>query len=109
MKRDIPTYYDIKYASTSKIFEAEEIMGLRPDQILEGERAYRTIVEKLENGEPIDEGFLTGLLGAGAGALIGPTVGRAICTVLGIKEDGPLGKLLTSRVVTTAMGYALAK
>jgi len=108
--KEIPTYYDIKYTNTtSKIFEAEQIKDLSPNEIQEAERAYNILVEKLKNGEPIEEGFLGGLLGGAAGFLVGPAIGKAICSVLGIKEDGPFGKLLTSRLVTTAMGVALGK
>jgi len=106
---EFPTYYDLKYSNSSKIFEAEEIKGLSPDQILEGEKAYNELLEKIQRGEDIDEGFFTGLLGGTAGALFGPAIGRALCTALGIKEDGTLGKLLTSRLVTTAIGVALGK
>lgn len=106
---NFPTYYDLKYASTSKIFEAEQIKGLTPDQIQEGEKIYQQLVEKLEKGEEIDEGFLGGLVGGTVGALIGPAIGKAICKVLGIDEKGHLGKLMTSRLVTTALGIALGK
>lgn len=107
--KPILTYYDFKYGATSKIFEAEEVKDLTPEQIHEAEKAYAVLVEKLNKGEEIDEGFLGGLIGGAAGLLVGPAIGRALCHVLGIKEDGPLGKLLTSRLVTTAMGYALGK
>ena len=103
------TYYDIKYASSSRIFEAEEIKGLTPDQIHEAEKAYGILLEKLNKGEEIDEGFFGALVGGTAGALVGPAIGRALCSALGIKEEGILGKLLTSRLVTTAMGVALGK
>jgi len=103
-----PTYNDLK-GKNSKIFEAEEIKGFSSEQIQEAERTYNLIVEKLHKGEEIDEGFFSGLLGAGVGALAGPAIGKALCKVLGIEESGALGKLLTSRLVTAAMGYALAK
>jgi predicted nucleic acid-binding protein len=109
MEKQLLTYYDMKYASTTKIFEAEEIKGLTPDQIKEGEAAYKLIVEKLEKGEEIDEGLLGAFVGGAAGLLIGPAIGRAICRALGIEENGTLGKLLTSRLVTTAIGVALGK
>jgi len=109
MNKDFPTYYDLKYANSSKIFEAEEIKNLSPDQIQEAERFYNELVERLEKGEELDEGFWSAVAGGAAGALIGPAVGRAMCSVLGIKTDGPLGKLLTSRLVTTAIGAALGK
>jgi hypothetical protein len=104
-----PTYYDIKYSNISKIFESEDIKGLTSDQIKEGEKAYNIILEKLQKGEEIDEGLFTGLLGAGVGALVGPAIGKAICKALGVDEGGTLGKLLTSRLVTSAIGYALGK
>ena len=107
--KDFPTYYDIKYANSSKIFEAEHIKDLTPDQIQEAEKAYGIILEKLSKGEELEEGFFGALAGGVVGALVGPAIGKAICSVLGIKEDGPLGKLLTSRLVTTAMGVALGK
>jgi len=107
--KTIPTYYELKYSNSSKIFEAEQIKDLTPDQIKEAENAYNILVEKLQKGEPIEEGLLGSIIGGTAGFLVGPAIGKAICAVLGIKEDGPMGKLLTSRLVTTAMGAALAR
>ncbi len=105
----LPTYYEMKMYNSSKIFESEQIKGLNPSEIHEAEETYYKIVEALEKGEDIDEGFLTGLLGGTLGAIAGPAIGKAICKVLGIDEKGHLGKLFTSRLVTTAMGYALGK
>jgi hypothetical protein len=104
-----PTYNDLKNMNSSKIFESEDIKGFTPEQVEEAERTYNLLIEKLNKGEEIDEGIFTGLLGAGVGALAGPAIGKAICKVLGIEENGTLGKLLTSRLVTGAIGYALAK
>ena len=109
MTTEFPTYNDIKYSKTSKIFESEEIKGLTPEQVLEGEKAYKLLLEKLEKGEELDEGFLKSLAFGAAGALIGPAIGRAICTCLGINQEGILGKLFTSRLVTTSLGIALGK
>lgn len=107
---EFPTYNDLKNnPKTSKIFEAEQIKNLTSEQIQEAENAYNILVEKLQKGEAIEEGFFSGVLGGAIGFLAGPAVGKAICSVLGIKEEGPLGKLLTSRLVTTAMGIALGK
>jgi hypothetical protein len=108
---EIPTYLELKYANSSKIFEAEEILNAKPDpqQLYEAEKLYYMIVEKLEAGEEMDEGFFGGLLGGTVGALAGPAIGKAICKVLGIDQNGTLGKLFTSRLVTTAMGIALGK
>lgn len=109
--KEFPTYYDLKYNSSSRIFESEEIQEAKatPDQILEAEKLHDELVEKLEAGEQIDEGILGAIAGGAIGALAGPAIGKAICKVLGIDQKGHLGKLLTSRLVTTAMGIALGK
>jgi hypothetical protein len=105
----IPTYLEIKNQPTSKIFESEDIKGLTTKQVAEAEITYEKILDKLVNNEDLDEGFLSGLVGGGIGALAGPAIGKAICKALGIDEKGALGKLLTSRLVTTAIGYALGR
>lgn len=107
--KEFPTYLDLKNSQESKIFEAEQVKDMSIEQIKEAEKAYNILVEKLQKGEPIDEGVFGSIVGGGLGLLAGPAIGKAICSVLGIKEDGPLGKLLTSRLVTTAMGVALGK
>ena len=104
---ELPTYNDFK--RKSRIFEAEEIKGLTQVQINEAEEAFDELVARLEKGQDIEEGFLSGLIGGAAGAIAGPAIGRAICKALGIKENGTLGKMLTSRLVTTAIGVALGK
>lgn len=106
---EIPTYLDFKYALSSKIFEAQEVAGSTPEQLQAAEEAYSKIVESLQKGEEIDEGLLGALAGGAVGALAGPTIGRAICRVLGIDQEGTLGRLLTSRLVSAALGYAIGK
>lgn len=106
---EFPTYYDLKYANTSRIFEAEEVRGHTPDQVQKAEEMYEELIRRLETGEEVDEGLLGGLAGAGIGALAGPAIGKAMCKVLGVDEKGSLGRLLTSRLVTTALGYAIGK
>lgn len=56
----------------------------------------------------IDEGFLKKVLGGVAGFAVGPALGRTIAHALGI-EKGVLYDMLTSRLVTTALGAALTK
>lgn len=108
--KKLPTYLELKNSyNKSNIFEYEEIKHLSSEQINEAEKAYESILNKIEKGEEIEEGFLGGLVGGAAGALVGPAIGKAICKALGIDERGTLGKLLTSRVVTAAIGVALGK
>ena len=109
INEEIPTFYDLQYWNSSPIFEAEEIKTSKatPEDLQKAEKFYNELVEHLKTGKELDEGFLTGLLGGAAGALVGPAVGKAICKILGIDQNGHLGKLLTSRLVTTAIGYEL--
>lgn len=60
-----------------------------------------------EDGVPVTEGIVKALIG-GAGAMIaGPTIMKAVCNVLGIDQKGPLGNLMTSRLILTAMAAKL--
>jgi uncharacterized membrane protein YeaQ/YmgE (transglycosylase-associated protein family) len=104
MEQRPKTYYDVKLENSSKIFESHEVEGATPEQIIEAEKAYNILLEKLEKREEIDEGLLTGLLGGAVGAMVGPTVMKAVCNALGINPSGSLGSLLTSRLVLAAIG-----
>jgi hypothetical protein len=97
------TYYDIKLQNSSRIFESHEIEGCNPQQILEAEKAYSMLVEKLKSGEEISEGLLGSLIGGALGATGGVTLMKAIANVLGI-TSGPLYDLLTSRLILAAVG-----
>jgi len=55
----------------------------------------------------MDEGLFTALLGGVAGATIGPAIMKAICKILGIDQNGTLGKLMTSSLVMSALGAEL--
>ena len=72
---------------------------------------YDAIIEKLQQAktekQPIDEGLLGSIIGGVAGVTVGPTVMKTICKVLGIDEKGPLGSLMTSRLIITAAGAKL--
>lgn len=56
----------------------------------------------------IDEGFIGRLVGGAAGFLVGPTIGKIIARALGV-EKGILYDLFTSRLVSAALGSAIAK
>ena len=76
--------------------------------INEEQQAYDNLIQILQeakaNNTPIDEGLGKAILGGLAGATVGPAIMRAVCRVLGINETGPMGNLMTSRLVLTAMG-----
>lgn len=107
--KEILSYYELKASKNSKIFESHITQGMSESDISKGERLYNELVEKLINGDEIEEGFFSSVLGGTAGVLIGPAIGKAVCKALGIEENGPLGKLLTSRLVSAAIGASLAK
>ena len=76
--------------------------------INEEQQAYDNLIQILQeakaNNTPIDEGLGKAILGGLAGATVGPAIMRAVCRVLGINENGPMGNLMTSRLILTAMG-----
>ena len=76
--------------------------------INEEQQAYDNLIQILQeakaNNTPIDEGLGKAILGGLAGATVGPAIMRAVCRVLGINETGPMGNLMTSRLILTTMG-----
>ena len=72
---------------------------------------YDDIISKLneakENNLPIEEGLLGALTGGIIGMTIGPKVMKSVCRILGVDERGQFGSLLTSRMMTTALGAAM--
>ena len=64
------------------------------------------IFNLIKNGNDIDESFLGTLIGGTAGVLLGPIIGRTLARVLGV-EKGLLYNLLTSKMVTGAIGAAI--
>ena len=97
---------------TNELFEGVDLQGHNIKEIQNCKELYEYLVKAgqkanfLNEGldSQIDEGVFTAMLGGATGALIGPAIGRALCRVLGISEGGTLGKLLTSTLVTTAIG-----
>ena len=67
----------------------------------------KVLQEAKENNQPIDEGLFNAIFGGIAGATAGPAVMKGICKVLGIDERGPLGSLMTSRLILTGLGAYL--
>ena len=87
----------------------EEIAGSQ--QNINEELAYDDIIQKLTEAKeanlPSEEGLLGALTGGIIGMAIGPKVMKAICKILGVDERGQFGSLLTSRMMTTALGAAM--
>ena len=75
------------------------------------ELSYDDVITKLQeakdNNIPIEEGLVGAIIGGVTGAALGPKVMKAICKALGINESGPLGNLMTSRLILTAVGTSV--
>lgn len=85
----------------------------------EGNLAYLTESENAElnsaldelgdvSVEDIDEGLLGKIVGGVSGFVVGPMLGKVVARALGL-EKGILYDMLTSRLVTAALGVAIAK
>ena len=95
----------------STLYEGIDLTQYTPKQIIDSKKLYDYIVESAEVAQEegkslddvMDEGIFSALVGAAAGATIGPSIMKSVCKVLGISENGTLGSLLTSRVVLAAV------
>ena len=67
----------------------------------------KSLQESKEQGKPIEEGLFTGLFAGAAAYTIGPSVMRAVCDTLGINVKGPLGSLMTSKLILADMATKL--
>lgn len=101
--------------ATNELFEGVDLTNVTTKEVQNAKKLFNYIVESAaiaqEEGKSLDdvmdEGLFTALLGGVAGATIGPAIMRAICKILGISEQGSLGKLMTSSLVLGALGTEL--
>lgn len=82
------------------------------EQILEQremliEQKSDELAKAIKEGQEIDEGFFSSLLGGLAGVTAGASVMKAICKALGV-EKGLLYDFLTSKVLCGVAGAAIA-
>ena len=85
--------YGIEYLTESENFEVDR---------------WTQICEDEFEGNPMDEGFLSKLVGGVAGFLVGPTIGKIIAKALGVNQ-GILYDMFTSRLVSAVLGTSIAK
>lgn len=85
-----------------KFEEFNQDIQLNESEIKLVNDAAEIIVEKIKNGEEVDEGLLGTIVGGLTGVTIGPAIGKAICNALGI-TSGLLYNLFNSRAFTTAV------
>lgn len=65
------------------------------------------LAQMITEGQEINEGFFSSLLGGLAGVTIGATVMKAVCKAIGL-EKGMIYDLLTSKLVCGIAGAAIA-
>lgn len=101
--------------ATNELFEGVDLKSVSVKEVQNAKKLFNYIVESAaiaqEEGKSLDdimdEGLFTALLGGVAGSTIGPAIMRAVCKILGIDQNGTLGKLLTSSLVMGALGAEL--
>lgn len=101
-------FYFLNEEENKKVDELVAILEKEIDLKTTDEEAFIRKAFNLKKDEQIDEGFLSSILGGAAGFFIGPSIGKYVANALGV-EKGILYDLLTSRLVTTALGAAVAK
>ena len=97
----------------------ESLLDLTPDEIEDSKKSdYIQFLEDLDKAYseggadackaiytgPVNEGLLGGVMGF----LVGPSAGKIVARALGV-EKGILYDLLTSRLVSAAIGHAIQK
>ena len=104
------TFKEFKNPESKPIFESHHVENLSESEVLEAERIYKEIEEYInENGiQNLDEGILGRIVGGIAGFVVGPAIGRIVANALGI-ERGIIYDMLTSRIVSAALGSSIAK
>jgi hypothetical protein len=119
----LPFVDNVNVETTAKVQESEDIKLF--SEYLQASQAGLQYLTESENAEVdswvkifeeeygndlanLDEGFFGRLVGGAAGFLVGPTIGRVIANALGI-EKGVLFDMFTSRLVSAALGSAIAK
>lgn len=100
---DFKLFIDYKSAESKGLYYLTESENAQIDE-------YVQMFES-EHGKDLsklDEAFFGKILGGVAGFLVGPTIGKIIANALGI-DKGILYDMFTSRLVSTALGSAIAK
>ena len=98
----------MKEIAEEQIIDIEQNNGeTQITEVLIYDDIIRILQEAKENEQPIDEGIFKAIFGGLAGATAGPAIMKGICKVLGIDERGPMGSLMTSRLILTGLGAYL--
>lgn len=96
------------------LFECVDTSGSTRAELEKSKKLYTYLLESIDTAieddrpldDVIDEGVLSGLIGAGLGVTVMPAIMKAVCGALGV-ERGVLYDLLTSKLVNAAVGGKL--
>jgi hypothetical protein len=90
------------------IFEGIDVSYLTESELVEAANVYHKLNECFETDgiEGLELKLKEGLLGSIAGFIMGPAIGKVIANALGV-EKGILYDMLTSRLVSAALGSAI--
>ena len=90
------------------IFEGIDVSFLTEAELQEATDVYAKLNTSYEKGgiKELESELQEGILGTIAGFIIGPAVGKIVANALGI-EKGILYDMLTSRLVSAALGNAI--
>jgi hypothetical protein len=94
----------------TSVFEGIDVSYLNEQELNEAIALYEILNESVADGgiEALETKLQEGIFGAVAGFIAGPAIGRVIANALGI-DKGILYDMLTSRLVSAALGSAIQK
>lgn len=100
------------YTKRKQLIQEANSMCLNEDQVKIVNETAEKLYEALKSVDmdfdrAINEGLFGKIVGGLAGFLAGPSIGKVVARALGI-EKGVLYDMLTSRLVGTALGVAIA-
>jgi hypothetical protein len=97
-----------EFVKSNELFEGFDVSQLSESQIIEAAGVYNKLNAALEEGgvEAVETKLAEGILGAIAGFIVGPAIGKVVANALGIQK-GILYDMFTSRLVSAALGSAI--
>lgn len=106
MNEKIKSFSEI--INETSIFEDVDISYLNEEQLEQCKSVFASLNEsyKEEGIKGVEKKLEEGFLGTLAGFIIGPSIGKIIANALGV-EKGILYDMLTSRLVSAALGNAI--
>jgi len=92
------------------VYEGVDVSYLTESEIVESSALYIQMNDVLEREglDGLEKKISEGFFGAAVGFLVGPAIGKIVANALGV-EKGILYDMLTSRIVSAALGDAIQR